>query len=411
MTMFRSIVAGFFLALAGCANSPPAVLAPPAAIEVREPVTILVSVDGFRADYLERGVSPNLRALADGGVRAAMRPSFPSVTFPNHYTLVTGLRPDRHGVVGNAMEDAASPARPFTMASSEPLWWTQAEPIWITAERAGVRTATMFWPGSNVDHGGVRPRDWHLYAMDVTARQRVDSVIDWLRRPAATRPRFLTLYFEAVDTAGHVFGPGAAETNAAIAGVDAEIGRLRRELAALGQPANLVIVADHGMAATAPDRVIRLDRIADPASFRTIYGGAYAAIEAQPGREDELARRLLARHAHMQCWRKGELPPALHYGRNPRVPRFICLPESGWLVLPAAPPPDRPVKAGGAHGYDPAHADMAALFVVNGPAFVTDRTLPPFDNVHVYPLLARLIGVAARPSDGDAAVTAAALRP
>ncbi len=380
-------------------------------IEGRAPVTILVSIDGFRADYLKRGVTPNLNALAAKGASAAMRPSYPSITFPNHYTLVTGLRPDRNGIVSNRFEDPAHPGLTFTMASTEPFWWGEAEPIWTTAEKAGVHTATMFWPGSNVDHEGVRPRDWMQYAEDVTSRQRVDAIIDWLRRPAASRPKFLTLYFDDVDTAGHRYGPDDKRTDSAVAMVDAQIGRLSTELAALGQPANLVIVADHGMAATSPARVIRFYDIASPADYRFIYGGAYAALEATPGHEAALATALLKPHAHMNCARKADLPPPLHYGRNPRVPAFICVVEVGWLAIGAPPAPDKPILAGGAHGYDPATPDMAALFIASGPDVRATGTLAPFDNVNVYPLLARLIGVTARANDGDAAVLAAIVKP
>lgn len=406
----------FGLALAfglqACVTVPMAGPAPVAATSAgsRAPVTILVSIDGFRADYLARGVTPNLAALAGAGISAAMRPSFPSITFPNHYTLVTGLRPDRSGVVGNRMEDARRPGEVFTMATDDPFWWTEAEPIWVTAEKAGIRTATMFWPGSNVDFGGVRPRDWQQYAGAISDRQRVDGIIDWLRRPAATRPAFLTLYFDEVDHAGHEFGPDDARTTDAVRTVDAAIGRLRDELQALGQPANLVIVADHGMAATSPERVIRLDSVAAPTLYRMVTGGPYAGIEPQPGQEGALAAALLKPHAHMQCWRRQEIPEALHYGRNPRVPSFICLAETGWLILDKAKPNERAMKPGGAHGYDPAAPDMAALFIASGPSIRPLGRLAGFDNVDVAPLLRDLLGLPpGRGLDGDDAPFRAAL--
>lgn len=371
----------------------------------RAPVTILVSIDGFRPDYLTRGVTPRLNALAAAGASAAMRPSFPTITFPNHYTIVTGLRPDRHGIVGNVMEDPALPGQSFTMASDQPVWWTQAEPIWITAERAGVRTATMFWPGSNVDHGGVRPRDWWPFGQAVSDRQRVDAILDYLRRPAAERPRFLTLYFDAVDTAGHQFGPDDPRTNAEAARIDGEIGRLVDALAGLGQPANLVIVADHGMAAVSPERAIRLyDLVSPQTDYRPIGGGAVAGVEPRPGREAAVAAALLRHHPGMTCRERADLPATLHYGRNPRVPSIVCIADLGWYILVTPPPPDRPFRAGGAHGYDPAYREMDALFIAHGPAIRRGARLEPFDNVHVYPLLTRLIGVAPRPSDGDTAV-------
>lgn len=244
----------------------------------KAPVTILVSIDGFRADYMTRGLTPHLSRLASDGATAVMRPSFPSKTFPNHWTLVTGVVPDRHGIVANSFSDPTRPDERFSMASDDPFWWNAAEPIWVTAERAGIPTATMFWPGSNVawgghveanSHhmvvGGTRPRDWAQYNGAITDRQRVDMIVDWLRRPAETRPHFLTLYFDEVDTAGHADGPDSPEVNAAIRAVDGAIGRLIAELAKLDQPANLVVVADHGMAAISSDRVVALDSFLDPA--------------------------------------------------------------------------------------------------------------------------------------------------
>lgn len=411
-------------ALAPASRSAPAVTTAtpqPSAIAARAPVTILVSLDGFRPDYLDRGVTPTLSRLKANGVSAAMRPSFPSITFPNHWTLVTGLRPDRTGIVGNMMEDAARPGETFTMQTDDPFWWNAAEPIWATAERAGVRTATMFWPGANVAFGGVktatghgsvtggvRPQDWQQFNQAVSGTQRVDAVIDWLRRPAATRPRFVTLYFDMVDTAGHANGPGDPRTTAAVAAVDTLIGRLTAGLAELGQPANLVIVADHGMAATSDTRTIALSTLVDPADARAVEAGPYASIVPVPGHEQATAAALLKPHAHVTCWRKRDIPARLHYGANPRVPPFLCLADPGWLIVRTAP--DKPF-AGGAHGYDNDAPDMRALFVAQGPAFAAGRTLKTFDNVDVAPLLRDLIGLpAGQGLDGNDAPFRAVLR-
>jgi len=386
-----------------------ALLPLPALAQQPRPVTILISIDGFRADYLDRGITPNLSRLAADGAKAAMRPSFPSITFPNHYTLVTGLRPDRNGIVHNVMEDARRPGETFTMTTADPFWWSEAEPIWITAEKAGVRTATMFWPGSNVLLSGTRAHDWWLYSKDNSEAQRVDAVIDWLRRPAATRPALVTLYFDTVDTAGHKFGPDGEKTDDAIRAVDMQIGRLADGLATLRLSANLVIVADHGMAATSPARVIELWKIAKAKDYRAVGYSPVVGLVPTKGREARLAKALLKPHDHMSCARKADLPPALHYGQNPRVPPFVCIAEIGWILLAAPSPPDKPIEAGGAHGYDPANREMDALFVANGPAFKAGTALPAFDNVDVYPLLAKLIGVVPKPSDGTEGSTAAAL--
>ncbi len=388
------LAAGLQACVTQPAATPPPVALNAAPAEARAPVTILVSIDGFKPDYLTRGVTPNLSALAAAGVSAAMRPSFPSVTFPNHYTLVTGLRPDRNGIVGNRMEDARRPGQIFTMQSDDPFWWNEAEPIWVTAEKAGIRTATMFWPGSNVDFGGVRPTDWQLYAHDLNDRQRVDGIIDWLRRPSDTRPQFLTLYFDAVDSAGHKYGPDAAETTAVVARIDSAIGRLRDGLAKLGQPANLVIVADHGMAAVSASRVVRLDKLLPAGSFTAITDGTYVGISPTSGNEATVRAVLLKLRDHVTCWPKQDIPTRLHYGTNPRVPPIVCLAETGWLALTRDPPADHP-PGGGAHGYDPEAPEMAALFIASGPAIKPLGKLAVFDNVDVAPLLRDLIGLPA----------------
>lgn len=402
MRWYPSIVAA---ALAALLTTSATTAAPPPAVtvaEARAPVTILISIDGFRPDYLERGVTPILSRLAAEGASGPMRPSFPSKTFPNHWTLVTGQRPDRHGIVANRMEDPARPDEVFTMASDDPFWWNAAEPIWLAAEAAGVRSATMFWPGANVavgGHkerpkdweviGGHRPSDWAQFNQAITDEQRVLGILDWLRRPAAIRPKFLTLYFDRVDLAGHDFGPSDPRTLQAVAEVDARIGSLVAGLAELGQPANLVIVADHGMAATSSDRVIVLGDLLADTDYRLAESGPYLTLAPLPGREAVVERALLRPHAHMQCWRKAEMPARFHYGTNARIPPILCLAETGWLINPKAP--GKPFAAG-THGYDNQAPDMAALFLAHGPAFRPAR-LAPFDNVDVYPLLRALIGL------------------
>ncbi|GGD99586.1 alkaline phosphatase family protein [Polymorphobacter glacialis] len=385
------------LVLAGCAT-PRAEVARP----VVRPPLILVSIDGMRADYLARGVTPNLKALAARGVTTtAMRPSFPSVTFPNHYTIVTGKRPDRNGIVNNSMEDPAIPGVRFSMGNRDAVtdrrWWDQAEPVWVTAEKAGIRTAPMFWPGSEAAVHGVRPSEWAVFDSKLSGDARVDRLLASIDAPM--RPGFLTLYLETVDHEGHMFGPDAPETVRAVAGVDAEIGRLLAGLKGRGIEANIIVLADHGMAATGPERVILLDAVAPAASFRLVTGGAVAGIAEVPGQEAALAAGLLRPHPHMQCWRKGAIPARLHYGANSRVPAIVCMAEAGWLILGTTP--KTPVTVGGMHGYDPAAPEMAAMFVAAGPGFREGVTVGAFDNVDVYPVMMKLLGVKAVDGDGD----------
>jgi ectonucleotide pyrophosphatase/phosphodiesterase family protein 5 len=382
------------LLVAACAQAPQA--GPP-------PLLILVSLDGFRADYLNQKGARNLRALATQGMRAeALQPSFPSTTFPNHYTIVTGLRPDRHGVVGHAMEDPSIPGERFSSANekamTDPRWWAQAEPVWVTAEKAGIPTGLMLWPGSEAPIHGVRARHYRKFDDKITADARVDTILAWLDGPPQDRPRLLGLYLTDVDKAGHAFGPDSAEVSDSVARVDAALGRLMDGLRARGIAANIVVVSDHGMAQTSPDRVIRFNAIAPPASYRLIATVPYAGVEAMPGQEKALAAALLKPHEHMQCWRKGEIPARFHYGKNPRVPQFICLADLGWVILPGG---DAERFPKGTHGYDNMAPEMQAIFLAAGPAFKRGVVVPAFSNVNVYPLLMKLLDRPALPSDGS----------
>ena len=410
--MARLLVLLAILLGAGAAAAQPAPAVPP--VRASRPPLILISIDGFRADYLKRGLTPTLRALANDGVRAtAMHPSFPSLTFPNHYTLVTGLRPDRHGIVNNTMEDdRIQPDRRFTLgtyeAVSDPRWWNEATPIWVTAKQAGLRTGTLFWPGSETAIQGVRPDLWMHFDAAVTPEQRVDILLDWLALPPDKRPEFLTLYFDAVDHEGHLHGPDSPEVDAALRRTDAALARLVAGLKALGlaESANLIVVADHGMAPTSADRAVFIeDAQAGPVHVVTV--GSSMGVAADPeGGEAALDRLVAWRAGHARCRRKRDLPPALHYGANARVPAVVCIADPGWLVL--SRDGDHRVLAG-EHGYDPASPLMDALFVAHGPAFRRGYVQPAFDNVDVYPLMAHVLGIAPLPSDGRLADVEAVL--
>ncbi len=407
-SMNRFALALAALVLAACAHAP---LLPPEPAPV-----ILISVDGLRSDYLNRHASPTLSRLAAEGARASMRASFPTITFPNHYTLVTGLRPDHHGVVNNRMEDAARPGVTFTLSNrdiaADPIWWNDGTPLWVTAERAGVHAGTMFWPGSEVEIHGVRPSQWLPFDQSMPGDARVDTLLSWLDLPPAERPRFFTLYFDIVDTAGHRFGPDSEETNAAVTSVNSSIARLLAGLAARGLEgrANIIIVSDHGMADVSEDRIIDLDALAPPAISHVVWDGSVAGINALPGREAELTAGLVGRGAHGECWRRDQLPARFEYGAHRRVPLVVCLGDVGWRYRTATIAAYSGAPSRGAHGFDNEAPEMAATFIAYGPAFRSGRVLPTFDNVSVYPLLARLVGVAPEPNDGDIADVEAALR-
>ena len=389
--------------------------------ELRQPVTILVSIDGFRADYLSRGLTPTLARLAETGTSAAMRPSFPTKTFPNHWAAVTGFVPDNNGIVANGFTDPSRADEKFTMATTDPFYWNGREPVWVTAEKAGIRTAAMFWPGSAVAwggtlvpggygrvEGGVRPQDWTAFDQNVSPTQRVNTIIDWLRRPADIRPEFLLLYFDEVDTAGHEGGPNSAELKRALRNVDRNIASLVAGLEELGQPANLVITADHGMAEVSNARTIELDDLIAREDYVLVEQGPYATFNPLPGKEAVLEEALLREHERMDCWRKSDIPARYQYGSSERIPAYLCLAEIGWQIYPMRRPGER---IGGNHGFDPFAPEMAALFIANGPAVHAGMVLESFPNVSINPLVRALLGLSQDEAlDGSFSDVAPALR-
>ena len=369
---------------------------------------ILVSIDGFRWDYLEKYDAPVLRQLAAGGVRARrMTPSFPSKTFPNHYTLVTGLRPEHHGIVSNWFFDPAS-GETFGMNKQESnldgRWWG-GEPIWITAERQGVRSACYFWPGSEMENHGKRPSLYRPFDKKVTSSARVDGLLAWLDLPPAERPRICTLYFDLVDHAGHTFGPDAPETAQAVKEADEAIGRLLDGLAARGlrEKTNLVVVSDHGMSPCGPDKVIFFEDLMDVSTVQVESAGPNGGVRPKTGTAADLVAAIRAKApAHLQVCRREEVPERLHYRDNPRIPPVVLMADDHWNIESKAGWPMRaPTYNRGSHGWDPETPNMGALFVAHGPAFRHGLVVGPFDNIHVYNLLCHLLGVQPAPNDGD----------
>jgi predicted AlkP superfamily pyrophosphatase or phosphodiesterase len=389
------------------------ILAVAVPVAAQERPVILIGIDGFRADYLERGVTPTISRLAAEGVTAegGMRASFPTVTFPNFFTLATGRHPDRHGLIYNAMTDARAPGRQFTLRNRAEVmdgFWYEAEPIWVTAERAGMTTATMFWPGSEAAIGGVRPRHWIPFEQTVPSAARVNIVLGWMTLPEAERPDLVTLYFDVVDTAGHRFGPGAPETDAALGQVDAAVALLLEGLAARGIEADLVIVADHGMAGISGERIAWLDERVDPSALTVRALGPVALLDPLPGREAE-ATAVVGEGPNLSCWARADVPARLAYGRNDRVPAYVCMARTGWVAgIRGQTDPAR--ISGGAHGYDNEAPEMRALFVAHGPAFGRGLTLTGMDSVDVQPLLGRLLGLSVPAGDGRAEDTLPAMR-
>jgi len=368
---------------------------------------LLISLDGVRPDYLGRGDTPHLDRLAHEGVRAQwLISSYPSLTFPNHYSMVTGLYPDHHGIVHNSMRDAELGR--FSLGNREAVgdgrWWG-GEPVWVTAERAGLPTATLSWPGSEAEIQGIRPTRWHLFDGERPIPERVDMVLGWLSEPDTSRPRLATLYFEHPDSAGHHHGPHSPEVRTAMREVDAAIGTLIEGLHARGilDTVNIVIVSDHGMAEVPTSRIIATEDMLPAGKADIVSAGQVIGVEPHPGQEEAVAAAMVGAHAQYECWKKGDIPAHWHYGRHPRVPAIICQMNEGWDALPRRFVEQRQASGQirGSHGFDPNLESMHAIFIACGPAFGNGLTLPAFENVNIQPLLLHLLGLPPMQTDGE----------
>jgi predicted AlkP superfamily pyrophosphatase or phosphodiesterase len=394
--MFRYFLAGMLLG--GCAASARETLVPD---RPGRSTLVLVSLDGFRWDYLDRGLTPNLSRLAREGVRAeAMVPVFPTKTFPNHYTIVTGRYPAKHGILGNVFTapDVGGRLTLWDRDAVRDARFYLAEPIWVTAERQGRRTAPLFWPGSEASIHGVRPSYNLPFDGEMPDTARVSRLLGWLDLPLERRPTFLTLYSSAVDNAGHDHGPDAPETNRAIAQVDSLIGLLTAGLAERGR-ANLVIVSDHGMASTGPDRVIWLDDYVSADALRVDEMSALLTGWPAAGLEDSVYRGL-KRAPHLVVYRRAELPARFHLEDSPRVAPIVAIADEGWTIAQRTAT-GQPTIILGNHGFDDTLPSMRGIFIAQGPAFRRGVTVPPFRNIHVYSLLAEVLGVDPAPTDGS----------
>jgi predicted AlkP superfamily pyrophosphatase or phosphodiesterase len=389
-----------------------------AAAQPATAIVILVSIDGWRWDYLDRFKPSTMTALARKGVVAeGLVPVFPSKTFPNHYTIVTGQYPQRHGIVSNSMIDPALRGR-FTLSENnrdvqaDTRWWG-GEPLWVTAERQGVASGTMFWPGSDVEIAGRRPTYWQAYDHDLPNEVRVDRVLEWLDHSGAAAPRFLTLYFSDVDTAGHEYGPEAPETRRAALGIDHLIRRLLDGVASRGltDRTNLVLVSDHGMAPTARERLIILDDFVDMATVDLVDTAPVVAANPITGSAEALYLALKDKHPAMQVYRRDDLPARFRLAGHPRLPSVIAIVDDGWHVTTREALGRRKGRVGGGnHGYDPQARSMHGLFLASGPAFRSGLVVPAFENIHIYELICRVLGLEPASNDGSLETTKSFLR-
>jgi len=378
------------------------------------PYVILVSLDGFKAEYLDRFDLPNLRRAAKRGARArAMVPVFPSLTFPNHYSLVTGLHPEHHGIVGNRFYD---PARKETYVYTDVKMvtdgtWYRGEPIWVTAEKQGMVSACFFWPGSEAAIQGVRPTIWNRYDDKVQNQERVKTVIDWLRLPIERRPHVMTLYFSELDSASHDGPLEAPEVEAAARSLDTAIGQLLDGIDSLPvrDRVYLLITSDHGMVNTSQAQTVRLDALLDPSELADIevgFGGPVANLHVRggPDRARRLRDRINTNLARGTAYLRSELHDRFQYRDDPRAGDIVVVMDESWSIsVPrsSARATESPSRGRwGTHGWDNAFPSMRALFLIVGPGIRQGAIVEEVSNVDVYPLMTELLGIRAA-SDVD----------
>ncbi len=373
---------------------------------------VMVSLDGFRWDYAAKWGAPHLQEMAADGASApeGMLPSYPSFTFPNHYTIVTGLYPEHQGIVDNVFLD---PARGYEQyyykepAKNSDGSWYGGVPLWSLAEQQGMRSASMFWVGADAKIAGKRPSYWVPFDDKFDDEKRIEQILIWLRLPKAERPHMITLYYSNVDHAGHDFGPDAEETGTAVHRVDALIGELEEKLKATGLPVDLIVVSDHGMIALKDQRWLALDTLADMNGVPQAGGLMYPKTEAE---KERIYNELKAKNdPRFAVYRLKDMPERLHYNMNPREGDPVVEP------LEAVPirvhPTTAMLKAKGEHGWDPRLVpEMKAIFYAEGRDVKPGVKLETFENVNVYDFVCGILGLKPAPNDGDEKILKGARR-
>jgi hypothetical protein len=376
------------------------------------PYLILLSLDGFRPDYLDQGTAALQRVVAGGTVASALTPVFPTLTFPNHYTQVTGLYPENHGIVGNSFWDPVRQAS-YSLGNRSTVMdgsWYRGEPIWVTAEKQGVRAASYFWVGSEAAIQGVRPSIWKAYDGSIPNAARVDSVLKWLRLPPAQRPHLVTLYMSTVDGAGHQHGPHSSTVRSAVAAVDQALGRLLDGIAALPQADSvyLMIMSDHGMARFETHQYESLAGMADLTGVRVATAGTFASLHVEPWgpRAESVRDELNAGLQRGRAYLREEVPERLRYRADRRIGDIVILMEEPWQILRGT----GSGASGGNHGWDPESEAMQGILLVMGPTVPAGKRIGAVRAVDLYPFFTETLRLEGNPDiDGRAGALRAAL--
>lgn len=372
--------------------------------EKEQPQLLLISFDGFRADYLTKTETPNFDRLIKNGVTAeGLIPIFPTKTFPNHYAIATGLYPENNGLIGNNMYDPEMDAR-YSMGNRDAVEnpdWYLGEPIWNTVEKAGKKAGTMFWIGSEAPIQNMRPSHWKSYDGSIPNEARIDTVVNWMTREQDPVD-FGTLYFSFVDSQGHRYGPDSEEVIEAIKQADELVGYLMEKLES-NESINLMIVSDHGMIEVSPSRKVTLDDYIDVNKIEIISYSPALMFNVEGEGEVEAFESLKKNEENFKVYLKENIPDRYHLKNNIRVPEVLMVADEGYTINTKQFFESRgnDYPSGGAHGFDNANPKMDAIFVAYGPAFKKEVKLGRFENIHLYEVMAKILNIEPAPNDGD----------
>jgi len=364
---------------------------------------LVVSFDGFRWDYSDLYETPNFDLLEENGVKAEhLVSSFPTKTFPNHYTLATGLYPDHHGIINNSFY-APELDGIYRIGATEMVRDADAyfgEPLWVTAEKQGVKSASYFWVGSEAPIMGISPSYWKAYDGRIPYSSRVDQVIKWLKLPLDERPGLIFLYFDEPDGTAHRYGPEHQETGDVVSYLDSILGYIRSELSELeyGNLVNLIVLSDHGMGPISPERYVNLEEyIKEEWTVSVVGGSPVYLIQPEEACADSITGAFQS-VVGVSAWQKEDIPERLHYGDSPRFPGIVVVADSLWSIGTGSDPSG---YSGGAHGYDNAFTDMHTIFFAEGPAFKENYSAEAFSNVEIYGIITEILGLDPADNDGN----------
>jgi alkaline phosphatase D len=367
-----------------------------------QPYLVILSLDGFRWDYTEGVETPNFDRLAQMGVKAkSLQSSFPTKTFPNHYSIATGLYPGHHGLVNNTFYDAIlGTYKVADRKAVENANFYGGEPIWNTAEKQGIKSACFFWVGSEAPIQGMHPSIWKKYEHHFPWEARIDTVISWLQLPEPNRPHLIMWYLPEPDGVGHQYGPDGKKTKDMIAQLDAYVGRFLNKMEKLpyANEINFIVTTDHGMGKTSAVKYVDLSRYIKQSDCNYILpGNPLVFVQPKEDMQNKVYEEL-SKVKHIQVTRSGERPAYWHYDQNKRIADLVVVADSAWSVGWGEGPS---YGIGGAHGYDPRNKDMHGIFYAIGPAFKKSYIQPTFENVDIYCLISKILHLKPAENDGD----------